>query len=112
MLLAIVGALAPLWWEVTAPPILAAIQPWRDAAGTLMVPAAAVRPPSPLSRVEAAASATLFVVKDGVARQTVVQLGALRDSAVEVRAGLEDAALVVANPPRGLEDMHRVAVRK
>ena len=76
-----------------------------------MIPVAAVRPSGPQGRLEAAGAANLFVVRDGIARLTRVQLGALHDEAVEVRDGLEDAALVVANPPRGLEDRHRVSVR-
>lgn len=111
VLLAIVVALAPLWWQVTAPPTLTTARPWRDAAGTLLVPADALRPPGPQGRVEAAGPASLFVVRDGVARLTRVQLGAVHGSAVEVRAGLEEAALLVANPPRGLEDAHRVVAR-
>ena len=111
LLLAIVAGLAPLWWEVTAPLTLATTKPWRDAAGILMVPVASVRPSAPQGRLEAAGAANLFVVRDGIARLTRVQLGALHDAAVEVRDGLEDAALVVANPPRGLEDRHRVGVR-
>ncbi len=111
LLLAIVAGLAPLWWEVTAPPTLATAKPWRDATGTLMVPVAAVRPFGPQGKLEAAGAANLFVVRDGVARLTRIQLGAVHESAVEVRDGLEDAALVVANPPRGLEDRHRIAVR-
>ena len=77
----------------------------------LMVPVASVRPSAPQGRLEAAGAANLFVVRDGIARLTRVQLGALHDGAVEVRDGLEDAALVVANPPRGLEDRHRVGTR-
>jgi len=40
-----------------------------------------------------------------------VRLGAGHGDSVEVREGLEESALVVANPPRGLEDRHRVAIR-
>ena len=112
LLLAIVAGLAPLWWQVTAPPKLATARPWRDGAGALLVPAAAVRPQGPQGRLQAAGPANLFVVRDGVARLTRVQLGAVRADGVEVRAGLEDAALLVANPPIGLEDLHRVAVKK
>ncbi len=111
LLLAIVAGLAPLWWEVTAPPLLATVRPRRDPAGALLVPAAALRPSGPLGKLVAAGPATLFVVRDGVARLTPVRLGALHGEAVEVREGLEDTALVIANPPRGLEDRHRVAVR-
>ena len=111
LLLAIVAGLAPLWWEVTAPPTLVIAKPWRDATGSLMVPAAAVRAFGPQGKLEAAGAANLFVVRDGVARLTRIQLGALHDGVVEVRGGLEDAALVVANPPRGLEDRHRVGMR-
>ena len=111
VLLAIVAGLAPLLWEVTAPPNLATAKPWRDATGSLMVPAAAVRAFGPQGKLEAAGAANLFVVRDGVARLTRVQLGALHDGAIEVRGGLEDAALVVADPPRGLEDRHRVGAR-
>ena len=107
LLLSIAAGLAPLWWEVTAPPSLAVARPWRDPAGTLMVPAAAVRPRGQHGRVEAAGVASLFVVRDGVAVLTRVELGAVRADGVEVRGGLEDAALLVADPPRGLEDRHR-----
>lgn len=111
LLLAIVAGLAPLWWEVTAPPLLATVRPRRDAAGALLVPAASLRPAGALGQVAASGPASLFVVRDGVARLTPVRLGALHGEAVEVREGLEETALVVANPPRGLEDRHRVAVR-
>jgi hypothetical protein len=112
LLLAIVLGLAPLWWEVTAPPELSTVQARRDAGGALLVPAAALRPPGHLARVEEAGEAVLFVVRDGVARLTRVRLGARRDDAVEVREGLEDTAMVLANPPRGLEDRHRVKAEK
>ena len=111
LLLAIVIGLAPLWWEVTAPPNLATAKPWRDATGNLMVPAAAVRAFGPQGKLKAAGAANLFVVRDGMVRLTRIQLGAMHDGAIEVRDGLEDAALVVANPPRGLEDRHRIGVR-
>jgi hypothetical protein len=111
LLLAIVAGLAPLWWEVTAPPLLTIVRPRRDAAGALLVPAAALRPPRPLEQVAASGPASVFVVRDGVARLTPVRLGALHGEAVEVREGLEETALVVANPPRGLEDRHRVTVK-
>ncbi len=111
LLLALVAGLAPLWWEVTAPPLLAVVRPRRDATGALLVPAAALRPPGPLGQLAPAGPASLFVVRDGVARLTPVRLGALHGEAAEVREGLEETALVVANPPRGLEDRHRVAVR-
>ncbi len=111
LLLAIVGGLAPLWWQVTAPPTLATARPWRDAAGRLLVPAAALRPPGPLGRVEPAGTASLFVVRNGVAHLTRVQLGTIGADSAEVRGGLEDAALLIANPPQGLEDWHRVVAR-
>ncbi len=111
LLLAIAAGLAPLWWEVTSPPVLATARPWRDTAGVLLVSADAVRAQGPQGRLQAPGPANLFVIKNGVARLTPVRLGALRDGAVEVREGLEEAAVVVANPPRGLEDRHRVAVR-
>lgn len=111
LLLAIVAGLAPLWWEVTAPPLLTVIRPRRDASGALLVPAAALRPPTPLGQLAQAGPANLFVVRDGVVRLTPVRLGALYGEAFEVRKGLEETALVVANPPRGLVDQHRVAVR-
>ena len=65
----------------------------------------------PQGKLEAAGAANLFVVRDGMVRLTRIQLGAMHDGAIEVRDGLEDAALVVANPPRGLEDRHRIGVR-
>jgi len=111
LLLAIVAGLAPLWWEVTAPPVLATVRPRRDSTGALLVPTAALRPPGPLGHLVPAGPASLFVVRDGVARLTRVRLGALHGDAVEVHEGLEETALVVANPPRGLEDRHRVAVQ-
>jgi len=113
LLFAIVVGLAPLWWEVTAPPILLTARPWRDTAGTLLVPTAAVRPPGPglNGRLVTAGTATVFVIQDGVARLTPVRLGVVGAEAVEIRDGLAEAALIVANPPRGLEDRHRVVAR-
>src|SRR5687768_11232591 len=87
LLLAIVAGLAPLWWEVTAPPVLATVRPWRDAAGVLLLPSASVRPPGPLGRVEPAGAASVFVIHDGVARLVPVRLGAVRADAVEVHEG-------------------------
>lgn len=111
LLLAILAGLGPLWWKATAPPELAVAKPWRDPGGTLLVPQAAVRPPGPAGRVEAAGPATVFVVRDGRALATRVRLGDVRADAVEVREGLAEAAFVVANPPVGLEDRHRVLVK-
>jgi len=111
LLLVIAAGLAPLWWEVTSPPLLAIALPWRDAAGVLLVPADAVRAQGPQGRLAAPGPGNVFVIKNGVARLTRVRLGVLRDGAVEVHEGLEESAVVVANPPRGLEDRHRVAVR-
>ncbi len=110
LLLAIVIGLAPLWWQVTAPPILATARPWRDGSGVLRVPFAAVRPvgPGPDRKLVAAGPANVFVIEDGVARLTPVHLGAVEAQSVEIRDGLADAALIIANPPRGLEDRHRV----
>ena len=111
LLLAIAAGLGPVWWEMTAPPVLPVVHPWRDAAGALLVPSDAVRPQGRGGRVEPAAPASLFVVQDGLARLTPVRLGAVRPDAVEVREGLAEAAQVVVNPPRSLEDRHRVAIR-
>ncbi len=111
LLLVIVAGLAPLWWEVTAPPTLTVATPWRDPAGTLMVPTAALRPRGHQGRIEASGVASLFVVRNGVAVLTRVELGGLRADGVEVRHGLEDAALLIADPPRGLEDRHRISAR-
>ncbi|MCC6720185.1 MAG: hypothetical protein IT555_20090, partial [Acetobacteraceae bacterium] len=111
LLLAIAAALAPLWWRATAPPTLATVRPWRDPAGRLLVPATSLRPPFPARRVEAPGAATLFVLRDGRARITRVQLGTLHGGVAEVRAGLDDTALLIAAPPFGLEDMHPVTAK-
>ena len=88
----------------------------RSAPARTTVPrptrATTLRPPLPASRVEAPGVANLFVVRDGLARITRVQLGTMHGGVVEVRGGLEEAAVLVANPPFGLENMHRVTAKR
>lgn len=110
LLLSIAAGLSPLWWAATAPPQLPVIATQRDANGTLMVPTTALRPPSPHARLEPAGPAAIFVVRDGRAHLTPVRLGQLHPTTAEVRDGLDDATHIVANPPRGLENRHRIAV--
>ena len=110
LLLAIAVGLSPLWWAATAPPHLPVVAAQRDARGTLLVPTTALRPPSPHARLEPAGPATLFVVRDGRAHLTPVRLGQLHPTTAEVRDGLDDATPIVANPPRGLENRHRITV--
>jgi hypothetical protein len=109
LLLLIAAGLSPLWWAATAPPHLPVIAMQRDAGGTLLVPTSALRPPSPHARLEAAGLAAVFVVRDGRAHLTPIRLGKLHPTTAEVHDGLDGAARIVANPPRGLEDRHRIA---
>lgn len=110
LLLAIAAGLSPLWWAATAPPHLPVIATQRNADGTLLVPTSALRPPSPHARLEPAGPATVFVVRDGRAHLTPIRLGNLHPTTAEVRHGLDDTARIIANPPRGLENRHRIAV--
>lgn len=110
LLLAIAVGLSPLWWAATAPPHLPVIAAQRDARGTLLVPTSALRPPSPHARLEPAGPATIFVVRDGRAHLTPIRLGQLLPTTAEVRDGLDASARIIANPPRGLENRHRIAV--
>lgn len=110
LLLGIAGGLAPLWWEVTAPPHIVTARPWRDAQGALLVPAAAVRPAGAGAReIVASGEGVVFVLERGVVRVTRVRLGAVSHDVVEIAGGLAEQVLIAANPPRGLEDRHRVA---
>lgn len=110
LLLAIAVGLSPLWWAATAPPNLPVIAAQRDARGTLLVPTSALRPPGPHARLEPAGPATIFVVRDGRAHLTPIRLGQLHPTTAEVRDGLDPTARIIANPPRGLENRHRIAV--
>jgi len=110
VLLAIATGLSPLWWAATAPPSLPVVTVERGASGNLLVPSTALRPPGPLARLEPAGAAAVFVVRDGRAHLTPVRLGDVHPPTAEIREGLDDAARVVANPPRGLEDRHRIAL--
>jgi len=54
----------------------------------------------------------VFVVVDGRARRKPVNSGIIGDKRVEIRGGLMEGELVIANPPEGLEDGDRVRVTR
>ncbi|MCC6718256.1 MAG: efflux RND transporter periplasmic adaptor subunit [Acetobacteraceae bacterium] len=70
--------------------------------GALLVPPTAVRHAPP--RGGRPGAAHVFRVVDGHARLTPVELGAAGPAAIEIRAGLADGAVLVADPPAGLAD--------
>jgi HlyD family secretion protein len=53
----------------------------------------------------------VFVVQNGRARRTFVEIGERTDNEAEVRNGLRAGQQVVLNPPETLTDNARVAVR-
>jgi RND family efflux transporter MFP subunit len=69
----------------------------------LLVPAAAVTMFGQMERV--------FVVEDGRAGLRLVKTGAVRDSRVEVLAGLADGDRIVVDPPAGLREGQPLEIR-
>ena len=94
---------------MTAPPAVGTARPWRDAGGALVVPRASVRNMPPNNGLPGGPH--VFRVEDGVVRRIRVELGTIHPDSVEIRAGLAEGVVIAANPPRGLEDRHRVVVR-
>jgi RND family efflux transporter MFP subunit len=74
------------------------------SAGALSVPSAALVPDS--------AGFKVYVVKDGVARATPVEVGTRGDSLVQITRGLTAGQTVVTTGAYGLEDSSRVTVPK
>ena len=79
-----------------------------ERADALLVPAGAVRHGAPQGG--RAGPAYVFRVLDGKARRTAVETGAVGEARIEIRAGLDAADLVLADPPDGLADGRAVRV--
>ena len=109
VLLLLGAVLGMVWWEVTAPPPIGVAHPWHDGSGALLVPYSAVR------NVDADRGLPgppyVFVIVGGMVRRTPVRLGVVTTETIEIRDGLDTDALIAANPPRGLEDRHKVLLR-
>ncbi len=81
-----------------------------ERADALLVPATAVRHAAPQGGRPGPAH--VFRLVDGHARRTPVELGAARTASIEICAGLEEGAMLVANPPATLADGDPVLVAR
>jgi HlyD family secretion protein len=78
----------------------------------VQVPVSAVFPLASSAATAAPARFAVFVVNDGRARQTAVELGARNGSTAWIRSGITTDQQVIAYPPATVRDGLRVAARK